>query len=40
MAKRLALSGDVDNTNMEAPITLSIDNETESLTSSIQVGSV
>ncbi|OAD62055.1 Hyccin [Eufriesea mexicana] len=38
--ERLALGVDIDNTNIETPITLRTHNETESLTSSIQVSSV
>ncbi|KAK9302044.1 hypothetical protein QLX08_005785 [Tetragonisca angustula] len=38
--ERLALGGEIDNSNMETPITLRTHNETESLTSSIQVSSV
>ncbi|XP_053994505.1 hyccin isoform X5 [Hylaeus anthracinus] len=38
--ERLALSSDIDNTNMETPINLRTHNETEPLTSSIQVSSV
>lgn len=38
--ERHVLGGDIDNTNMETSITLRTHNETESLTSSIQVSSV
>lgn len=38
--ERLVLSSDIDNTNLEAPINLRTHNETEPLTSSIQVSSV
>ncbi|XP_076760598.1 hyccin-like [Xylocopa sonorina] len=38
--ERIALGGDTDNTNMETPITLRTHNETEQLSSSIQVSSV
>ncbi|XP_017892512.1 hyccin isoform X1 [Ceratina calcarata] len=37
---RLALGGDIDNTNMETSINIRTHNETEQLTSSIQVSSV
>ena len=38
--ERLALGGDLDNTNAEGPINLRSHNETEPMTSSIRVSSV